>query len=153
MNRTASIPAPLSKSDIGFSILVASGVYVFLLDIKTFEFTTASTVLVMSLLWIAIYRVLDRYAVMIEKLEETRSNREWIALIKAYSYRALSAAFMAISIIVFMAIKNDSYDLISKIGPVALLLFVCLFFLDHFLFGPYRNASRLKRAKASKTKA
>ncbi|WP_420339388.1 hypothetical protein [Roseibium sp.] len=153
MNKTASIPAPLSKSDIGFSILVASSVYVFLLDIKTFEFTTASTVLVMSLLWIAIYSVLDRYAVMNEKLEETRSDREWISLIKAYSYRALSAAFMAISIFVFMAIKNDSYDLVSKIGPVALLLFVCLFFLDHFLFGPYRNASRLKRAKASKTKA
>jgi hypothetical protein len=153
MNKTASIPAPLSKSDIGLSIIVASGVYVFLLDIKTFEFTTASTVLVLSLLWIAIYRVLDRYAVMIEKLEETRSDREWISLIKAYSYRALSAAFMAISIFVFMAIKNDSYDLISKIGPVAMLLFVCLFFLDRFLFGPYRNASRLKRAKASKTKA
>ena len=90
---------------------------------------------------------------MIEKLEENRSDREWISLIKAYSYRALSAAFMAISIFVFMAIKNDSYDLISKIGPVALLLFVCLFFLDHFLFGPYRKASRLKMAKASKTKA
>ncbi|WP_395173790.1 hypothetical protein [Roseibium alexandrii] len=152
MDKTASIPAPLSKSDIGFSILVASGVYVFLFDKKAFEFTTASTVLILSLLWIAIYRVLDRYAVMIEKLEESSSDREWISLLKAYSYRALSAAFMAISIFLFMAIKSDGYDLISKIGPVALLLFVCLFFLEHFLCGPYRKASRLERTKAAKPK-
>ncbi|MGS4887334.1 hypothetical protein [Roseibium sp. MB-4] len=153
MDKTTSIPAPLSKSDIGFSILVASGVYVFLLDIKTFEFATASTVLVLSLLWIAIFRVLDRYAIVIEKLEETRSDREWISLIKAYSYRALSPAFFAISIFMFMAIKSDSYDLISKVGPVALLLFVCLIFLEHFIIHPYRKASRLERAKASKSKA
>ncbi|WP_422020382.1 hypothetical protein [Roseibium sp.] len=153
MDKTVAIPAPLSKSDIGLSILVASGAYIFLLDIKTFEFTTASTVLVLSLLWIAIYRALDRYAVMIEKLEETRSDREWISLIKAYSYRALSPAFFAISIFMFMAIKSDSYDLISKIGPVALLLFVCLIFLDHFILHPYRKAYKRERAKASKSKA
>ncbi|RMX61801.1 hypothetical protein [Roseibium alexandrii] len=152
MDKTASIPAPLSKSDFGFSILVASGVYVFLFDIKAFEFTTAFSVLLLSLLWVAILRVLNRYAVMIEKLEEARSDREWISLLKAYSYRALTAAFLAISILMFMAIKSDSYDLISKIGPAALLLFVCLFFLDHFLFGPYRKAPRLERAKASKPK-
>ncbi|WP_428521793.1 hypothetical protein [Roseibium sp.] len=153
MAKSASVPAPLSKSDVGFSILIASGVYVFLLDIKAFEFTTAFTILLLSLLWIAIYRVFDRYAGMIEKLEETGSDREWKSLLKAYSYRALPPAFFAISIFMFMAIKSDSYDFMSKVGLVALLLFVCLIFLEHFILHPYRKASRLERAKASKSKA
>jgi len=147
--KTASIPVPLSKGEVCLSVLLASGTYIYFLEIQTFQFSSALTIFLLSALWISVFSMLARYAAVVEKWEIELPVPSFTASAKVSFFHTVPGMFAGASVFLFLHIRNGSFGEILNMGPGAAGLFIGLLMFEYFLCRPYRRACALRKAAHS----